>query len=90
MRVAGMAYGAAAQQQCGHERTAKVDFYDVKGDVEALLAPLKPVFEAAEHPAMHPGRCARVVLNGKAIGVVGELHPQWRQESGFGAGARAV
>ncbi|MFZ7319800.1 phenylalanine--tRNA ligase subunit beta [Comamonas jiangduensis] len=79
MRVAGLAYGAAAQQQWG-QADAKVDFYDVKGDVEALLAPLKPVFEAAEHPAMHPGRCARVVLNGKAIGVVGELHPQWRQE----------
>jgi phenylalanyl-tRNA synthetase beta chain len=79
MRVAGLAYGAAAQQQWG-QADAKVDFYDVKGDVEALLAPLKPVFEAAEHPAMHPGRCARVLLNGKAIGVVGELHPQWRQE----------
>lgn len=79
MRVAGLAYGAAAQQQWG-QADAKVDFYDVKGDVEALLAPLKPVFEAAEHSAMHPGRCARVVLNGKAIGVVGELHPQWRQE----------
>ncbi|WP_286998300.1 MULTISPECIES: phenylalanine--tRNA ligase subunit beta [Comamonas] len=79
MRVAGLAYGAAAQQQWG-QADAKVDFYDVKGDVEALLAPLKPVFEAAEHPAMHPGRCARVVLDGKAIGVVGELHPQWRQE----------
>lgn len=79
MRVAGLAYGTAAQQQWG-QADAKVDFYDVKGDVEALLAPLKPVFEAAEHPAMHPGRCARVVLNGKVIGVVGELHPQWRQE----------
>lgn len=79
MRVAGLAYGTAAQQQWG-QADAKVDFYDAKGDVEALLAPLKPVFEAAEHPAMHPGRCARVVLNGKTIGVVGELHPQWRQE----------
>ncbi|WP_312568586.1 phenylalanine--tRNA ligase subunit beta [Comamonas sp.] len=79
MRVAGLAYGAAAQQQWGIQ-DAKVDFYDVKGDVEALLAPLKPVFEAAEHPAMHPGRCARVVLNGQAIGFVGELHPKWRQE----------
>lgn len=79
MRVAGLAYGAAAQQQWGVQ-DAKVDFYDVKGDVEALLAPLKPVFEAAEHPAMHPGRCARVVLNGQAIGFVGELHPKWRQE----------
>ena len=29
---------------------------------------------------MHPGRCAQVVLDGKAIGYVGELHPQWRQQ----------
>jgi phenylalanyl-tRNA synthetase beta chain len=29
---------------------------------------------------MHPGRCARVLLDGQAIGFVGELHPQWRQE----------
>ncbi|MBQ0133256.1 MAG: phenylalanine--tRNA ligase subunit beta, partial [Comamonas sp.] len=78
MRVAGLAYGPAARQQWG-VADAKVDFFDVKGDVEALLAPLKPVFEAAEHPAMHPARCARVLLNGKAIGFVGELHPQWRQ-----------
>ena len=79
MRVAGLAYGAADQLQWGRAE-AKVDFYDVKGDVEALLAPAKPVFEPAEHPAMHPGRCARVLLDGKAIGFVGELHPQWRQE----------
>ncbi|MBV8249624.1 MAG: phenylalanine--tRNA ligase subunit beta [Comamonas sp.] len=79
MRVAGLAYGAADQLQWGRAE-AKVDFYDVKGDVEALLAPLKPVFEPAEHPAMHPGRCARVLLNGKPIGFVGELHPKWRQE----------
>lgn len=78
MRVAGLAYGLADQLQWGQD-DAKVDFYDVKGDVEALLAPLKPVFEAAEHPAMHPGRCARVLLGGKVIGHVGELHPKWRQ-----------
>lgn len=79
MRVAGLAYGAADQLQWGRAE-AKVDFYDVKGDVEALLAPAKPVFEPAEHPAMHPGRCARVLLGGKVIGFVGELHPKWRQE----------
>ncbi len=43
------------------------------------MAPAKPVFEAAEHPAMHPGRCAQVKLNGQVIGHVGELHPRWRQ-----------
>jgi len=78
MRVAGMACGGADALQWGAKERA-VDFYDAKGDVEALLAPFKPVFEAAEHPAMHPGRCARVLLAGRVIGFVGELHPRWRQ-----------
>jgi phenylalanyl-tRNA synthetase beta chain len=56
-----------------------VDFFDVKGDVQTLLAPLHPVFEPATHPAMHPGRCASVTVDGKVIGHVGELHPKWRQ-----------
>jgi phenylalanyl-tRNA synthetase beta chain len=51
----------------------------VKGDIEALLAPRVPAFAPAEHPAMHPGRCARVELGGRLIGHVGELHPRWRQ-----------
>lgn len=56
-----------------------VDFYDVKGDIEALFAPRTVRFEPAEHPALHPGRSARVVLDGRAVGHVGELHPRWRQ-----------
>ena len=78
MRVAGLAYGAPDALQWGRKDKA-VDFYDAKGDVEALLAPLRPTFESATHPALHPGRCARVLLAGQAIGYVGELHPQWRQ-----------
>jgi phenylalanyl-tRNA synthetase beta chain len=77
-RVGGLAYGPADAPQWGR-RERGVDFFDVKGDVEALLAPLKPVFVADSHPALHPGRCARVELNGQAIGHVGELHPKWRQ-----------
>jgi phenylalanyl-tRNA synthetase beta chain len=78
MRVAGLASGGVdSLQWAAKERP--VDFFDVKGDVEALLAPRQAVFEAAEHPAMHPGRCARVLLDGKAVGFVGELHPRWRQ-----------
>jgi phenylalanyl-tRNA synthetase beta chain len=61
------------------ERERAVDFFDVKGDVEALLAPLKPRFVADAHPALHPGRSARVELDGRVIGHVGELHPRWRQ-----------
>ncbi len=78
MRVAGLATGSAEALQWGRKEQG-VDFFDVKGDVQALLAPAKPVFLPAEHPAMHPGRCAKVILNGVEIGFVGELHPKWRQ-----------
>ena len=82
MRVAGVAYGDDAALQWGMPART-VDFFDVKGDVEALLAPRVPTFEPADHPAMHPGRCARVWLDGQAIGFVGELHPRWRQLEGW-------
>jgi len=78
MRVAGMAWGP--EQPLGWQGKARlVDFFDVKGDVEALLAPRTAEFVAAEHPALHPGRSAQVVLDGVVIGHVGELHPRWRQ-----------
>jgi len=78
MRVAGLAGGPLNALQWGEsDRTA--DFFDAKGDVEALLAPRRAEFRVAEHPAMHPGRCASVWLDGHCIGHVGELHPRWRQ-----------
>ncbi len=78
MRVAGLAYGPRAALNWSQSDKA-VDFFDVKGDIEALLAPLKAVFTPADHPAMHPGRCASVSVAGNPIGFVGELHPRWRQ-----------
>ncbi|MBC7214312.1 MAG: phenylalanine--tRNA ligase subunit beta [Burkholderiaceae bacterium] len=78
MRVAGLAYGLVDMLQWG-QKAREVDFFDAKGDVQALLAPLEASFEPAEHPAMHPGRCARVLLDGRAIGFIGELHPRWCQ-----------
>jgi len=78
MRVAGLAYGATDTLQWGTAERA-VDFFDLKGDVQALLAPRRPEFKVAEHPAMHPGRCASIWLDGRCIGHVGELHPRWRQ-----------
>ncbi len=77
-RLAGLAWGRIDAVQWGSKERA-ADFFDVKGDIEALLAPRSAVFVAAEHPAMHPGRCARVELAGRTIGHVGELHPRWRQ-----------
>lgn len=79
MKVAGLAYGAPDGLQWGR-KAVPVDFYDVKGDVQALLAPLQAEFAAGEHPAMHPGRCAVIRVDGKPVGHVGELHPRWRQQ----------
>lgn len=61
----------------------KVDFFDLKGDLEAVLG-LAARFEAfgfapAEHPALHPGQSARVLRDGRAIGWIGALHPQLQQ-----------
>ncbi len=78
MRLGALGYGTADVAQWGHKERP-LDFFDLKGDIEALLAPRKPNFVADAHPALHPGRCARVELEGRAIGHVGELHPQWRQ-----------
>lgn len=79
MRLAGVIFGPAARQGW-QGRQAPADFYDAKGDVEAILAPRRASFEAAEHPALHPGRTARVLLDGQPVGFVGELHPRWRQQ----------
>ena len=78
MRVAGLAYGPRAALSWDAPARS-VDFFDVKGDVQALLAPLQASFAPADHPAMHPGRCASVSVGGRGIGFVGELHPKWRQ-----------
>mgnify|MGYP001764924989 CR=1 FL=1 len=82
MRVAGIAYGTAEQLQWGAKGRG-VDFFDIKGDVESLFAPQSAVFEPADHPSMHPGRSARIVLDGLPVGFVGELHPRWRQQWDF-------
>ena len=77
MRLGGLAWGPAEPLQWSRPERA-VDFYDVKGDLETLCASSPLVFVAAPHPALHPGRSARIELDGRAVGFVGELHPRWR------------
>ena len=75
LRVGGLAYGPALPEQWdGGKRP--IDFFDVKGDLEALAAPLAVRTEVATHPALHPGRSARVLVDGEPAGWVGELHPR--------------
>lgn len=78
-RLAGLAYGPRVQEQWGAAAQA-VDFFDVKADVEALFWPRPLRFEAAPHPAMHPGRSAKVWFDDKLVGWLGELHPNWVQK----------
>jgi len=83
-RIAALAAGSAAPEQWGIA-TRRADFYDAKADVEALLAPLRAVFERLNHPALHPGRAASVIVAGRMVGLVGELHPQWVQKYELGS-----
>ena len=78
-RLASLCYGAAQAEQWGTP-SRTVDFYDVKGDLEALFAPRSLHFVAAPHPASHPGRSAQIFLGEQAIGWIGEIHPQWQQQ----------
>ena len=64
----------------GHD-ASPLGFFDIKGVAEALIARLRLAdvkWERGQHPALHPGRTARLVAGGKEIGLVGELHPQVR------------
>jgi len=83
VHVGGAAFGAALEDQWGSPARS-VDFYDVKADLEAVCAPRRLRFETAPHPALHPGRSARVFIEGDEgfapAGWLGELHPRWQQK----------
>ena len=74
LKLAGVAFGGAVSEQwASQKRTA--DFYDVKADLATVL-PEGSRFTAAEHPLLHPGRSAKIVLDQATIGWIGELHPK--------------
>ena len=77
-RLAVLAYGPQAEEQWG-QPTRNVDYFDVKADLEALLAPQIAEFIGADHPALHPGRSASIVIDGQVVGLIGELHPALQQ-----------
>ena len=78
MHIGGLAFGPVDASQWG-SKERNVDFFDVKGDLQALFSPQAVTFEPGEHPALHPGRSARLVIDGEVVGHVGELHPRWKQ-----------
>jgi phenylalanyl-tRNA synthetase beta chain len=63
------------------------DFYDLKGDIELLLAlglePDRYTFVAADYACFHSGQCARIESNGAIVGHIGALHPAMRRKLGI-------
>lgn len=79
--MAGLIYGDTVTEQWGIRKRA-ADFYDIKGDIEALLTLRQQGYEwrPSHHEALHPGRSADIYLEEKLMGHVGELHPRVTQE----------
>ncbi|MDH5233007.1 MAG: phenylalanine--tRNA ligase subunit beta, partial [Gammaproteobacteria bacterium] len=78
-RIAAVAYGSTNPIGWGEINKA-TDFFDIKGDLEAILGLTSSsedfIFKAAQHPALHPGQSAEICRDGVNIGWIGALHPQ--------------
>jgi phenylalanyl-tRNA synthetase beta chain len=85
-RLAGLVCGSALGEQWGSAGRT-VDLFDAKGDVEALFGLVghkeRLGFAMGEHPALHPGQAVQVALNGRAVGVLGALHPDLHSKLGI-------
>jgi phenylalanyl-tRNA synthetase beta chain len=79
IHIGGLAYGDALPEQWG-EKARPVDFFDVKGDIEALGFPRGVQTPSTTRPWLHPGRAAEVLLDGAGVGWIGELHPRLTRE----------
>ena len=94
-RLALFLTGRRATEFWGESDTSKkpemLDFYDVKGIVEALASDLhlpKVAYQPASGPLLHPGRAASLLLDGRSVGLFGQIHPKVAE--GYGLGNRAV
>jgi phenylalanyl-tRNA synthetase beta chain len=83
--LAGLALGSVNNEQWG-EKPSAIDFYDIKADIEALLALTgrEGEFVSGQHPALHPGQCADILsADGEKMGCLGMLHPTLEKQLGF-------
>jgi phenylalanyl-tRNA synthetase beta chain len=75
------AMGATGNAVSGdvHEKPRPYTFFDMKGDIEALLSAYRYsnlYFDANTSDYFHPGRSARVVMDGRRIAQFGQIHPK--------------
>ena len=77
-KLAGAITGSLYPEQWDVD-AKKVDFYDLKGDVEALLDEASGHefnFEPVDHAALHPGQSAKIMSGDQQVGLCGALHPR--------------
>jgi len=83
--LAGLVLGSAYNEQWG-EKARKVDFFDIKADIQAIFAltGCEVQYSSAQQSALHPGQTAEILsLNGEKIGWLGMLHPNLEKQLGF-------
>jgi phenylalanyl-tRNA synthetase beta chain len=84
--LAGVAMGRRIPESWS-ESTAKIDFFDIKGDLESIFELTAESdtfsFKPANHPALHPGQSAEICRNGESLGYLGLLHPRVQTELGL-------
>ncbi|HBY86394.1 MAG TPA: phenylalanine--tRNA ligase subunit beta [Colwellia sp.] len=84
--IAGVISGQRVDEHWSMEKAA-TDYYDIKGDVEALLALTCDAqgyeFSKAEVDALHPGQTAKITKDGVFVGCVGTLHPELERKLGL-------
>lgn len=84
--IAWLAMGSLQDEQWG-EKPRAMDFFDLKADVEAIVALTgrdeRLSFVAAPHPALHPGQSAEILLGSERLGWLGMLHPGLEKTLGF-------
>ncbi|WP_375753889.1 phenylalanine--tRNA ligase subunit beta [Vibrio sp. HN007] len=89
--LAGVIAGTRSEEHWDIESNT-VDFFDLKGDLEAILEltcnEKAYSFKAAKHPALHPGQSAAIVVDGKEVGVIGTVHPELERK--FGLNGRTI
>jgi phenylalanyl-tRNA synthetase beta chain len=86
-------YGPRDLDHWSSEPAPSMDFFDLKGILQALFERLDLEyihFESSTHPSFHPGKCARLLLEGTQLGVMGELHPSVKEQYDLGDDAVLV
>lgn len=81
--MAGLVYGNLMTEGWNNQGS-KTDFFDLKGDVESLLAigaqSNQYTFVAAQYPSLHPGQTAQILFDGEPVGILGALHPELQSQ----------